>query len=225
MEIVYFGHASFRIKTKTGIVVLDPFSPETLGQPFPKIEADVVTISHQHGDHNAAHLVSGRAVGTQIQAPLVINLPGEYEKNGIRIAGYETFHDKNKGAERGKNTMFKIEAEDIAVLHCGDLGHVLSAEAVEMIDGIDVLMVPVGGFYTIDADEARQIVEKLEPSIVIPMHFRNDVFAPAIMDKLAPLDDFLAKLGVTTSEPVAKLTVSQADFGEETKVVVLSQQS
>ncbi len=214
MDITYFGHSSFKIKTKTGSVVLDPYSAEGLGKALPKIEADIVTISHQHGDHNAATAVDGN--------PLIIDLPGEYEKNSIRVTGFETFHDKNRGADRGKNTMYKIEAEDISILHCGDLGHVLSAEMVELIDGVDILMVPVGGFFTIDAEEARHTVEKIEPSIVIPMHYRTEGFAPAIMEKLAPLEDFLAKLGIT-AEPVTKLTVTQADLGEEMKVVVMSQ--
>jgi L-ascorbate metabolism protein UlaG (beta-lactamase superfamily) len=217
MEIAYFGHSAFKIKTKTGSVVLDPYDAQMLGKPFPKLEADVVTISHDHGDHNASAVIGGD--------PLIINLPGEYERKGIRITGFETYHDKNKGEERGRNTMYKIEGEDVSVLHCGDLGHTLSAETIEMIDGVDVLLIPVGGFYTIDAEEARQVVEKLEPSIVIPMHYRNDAFAAAVMEKLAPLEDFLGKLGVTTYEAVPKLTVSPADFEEQTKVVVLSQQS
>jgi L-ascorbate metabolism protein UlaG (beta-lactamase superfamily) len=204
MEIAYFGHSAFKIKTKTGSVVLDPYDAQMLGKPFPKLEADVVTISHDHGDHNASAVIGGD--------PLIINLPGEYERKGIRITGFETYHDKNKGEERGRNTMYKIEGEDVSVLHCGDLGHTLSAETIEMIDGVD-------------AEEARQVVEKLEPSIVIPMHYRNDAFAAAVMEKLAPLEDFLGKLGVTTYEAVPKLTVSPADFEEQTKVVVLSQQS
>lgn len=217
MEIAYFGHSAFKIKTKTGVVILDPYDAQMLGKSLPKIDADVVTISHHHNDHNAFAHIGGD--------PLVIDLPGEYERKGIRITGFETYHDKNKGEDRGKNTMYKIEGDDVSVLHCGDLGHALSAETIEMIDGVDVLLVPVGGFYTIDADEARQVVEKLEPSIVIPMHYRNEAFSSDIMEKLAPLEDFLGKLGVTTFEAVPKLTVSPADFEEQTKVVVLSQQS
>ncbi len=217
MEIAYFGHSSFRIKTKTGSLVCDPYDAKALGKAFPKVEADIVTVSHDHDDHNAVSSVGGE--------PLVINLPGEYELKGIRVSGFESYHDKTKGEERGRNTMFKIECEDISILHCGDLGHTLSAETIEMIDGVDVLLIPVGGFFTIDAEEARHVVEKLEPSIVIPMHYRNDAFSPGIMEKMAPLEDFLGKLGVTTYEAVPKLTVNRADFEENTKVVVLSQQS
>lgn len=217
MEIAYFGHSSFRIKTKTGSVVLDPYDAKSLGKPFPKVEADVVTISHHHDDHNASSNVGGN--------PLVIDLPGEYERSGIRITGFESYHDKTKGEERGRNVMYKIEAENVSVLHCGDLGHTLSAETIELIDGVDVLLIPVGGFYTIDAEEARQVIEKLEPSIVIPMHYKNDAFPTDIMENVAPLEDFLSKLGITSYEPVSKLSVAPADFEEQTKVVVLSQQA
>ncbi len=217
MEIAYFGHSSFRIKSKTGSVVLDPFDAKVLGKAFPKVDADVVTLSHHHDDHNAYSQVGGD--------PLVIDLPGEYERSGIRITGFESYHDKTKGEERGRNVMYKIESENVSVLHCGDLGHTLSAETIELIDGVDVLLIPVGGFYTIDAEEARQVIEKLEPSIVIPMHYRNDAFSSDIMEKLAPLEDFLSKLGITTYEPLQKLTVTPADFEEQTKVIVLSQQA
>jgi L-ascorbate metabolism protein UlaG (beta-lactamase superfamily) len=216
MDIAYFGHSSFKITTKTGSLVCDPFDAKMLGKPMSKVEADIVTISHHHGDHNAASQVGGD--------PLIIDLPGEYERKGIRITGFESYHDKTKGEERGKNTMYKIESEGISVLHCGDLGHTLSAEMIEMIDGVDVLLVPVGGVYTIDADEARQVVEKLEPSFVIPMHYRNNAYSAEMMEKLAPLEDFLGKLGVTTYEAVQRFTVVPTDLEEQTKVVVLSQQ-
>lgn len=213
MDIKYLGHASFSIKSKLGSVVMDPFDSKTVGLKFPTQEADVVTVSHEHDDHNYLAGVTG--------TPLVVNIPGEYEKNGIRIYGYESYHDANKGADRGKNTLFKIVAEDISVLHCGDLGHMLTEEALEEIDTVDVLMIPVGGFYTISADEAAKIISKIEPSIVIPMHYRTDAHPVETFKDVAPLSNFLEKMGAGTLEPVKKLTIKKADLTDQMQIVVM----
>src|SRR6476469_4622663 len=113
MDIKYMGHASFFLKTKNSRVVMDPFDPK-IGLKFPKTEADIVTISHHHSDHDFLGQVSGE--------PLVIDWPGEFEKQEVRISGFSSFHDKQKGAERGPDTLYKVEADGISVLHCGDLG-------------------------------------------------------------------------------------------------------
>ena len=219
MDITYLGHASFLLKSKEVKLVIDPFSSEMMGLKFSKIEADVVTVSHQHEDHNAVSQVGGD--------PLVIDIPGEYEINGVRIHGFDTYHDKSKGEERGENTIFKFDFDGLTILHCGDLGHPLSAETTQDIDGVDVVMVPVGGVYTIDADEARQIVEKLEPSIVIPMHYRDPKLKPNISkySEMAPVEDFLQKVGVTQAEPVKKLSIKKSDLGEEEMKIVVMEAS
>ena len=214
MEIKYLGHSSFLLKGSQGRVVTDPYDPAMLGKKFPKVEAEIVTISHQHQDHNAGNLVGG--------GPLVLKLPGEYEKSGIRVFGYESFHDSKQGAERGKNILFKIEIDDIAVLHCGDLGHMLSDETIEEIEQVDVLLIPVGGFYTISAEEATQVVSKLEPAYVIPMHYNVPGFSQDLMSKLAPVSDFLQKIGATETVLIDKLIIKKQDIGEDMKVVVLS---
>lgn len=213
MDIKYLGHASFSIKSKLGSVVLDPFDPKVVGLKYATQEADVVTISHAHADHNYQAGISGN--------PLLVNIPGEYEKNGIRVYGYESYHDSNKGADRGKNTMFKIVAEDISVLHCGDLGHTLTEEALEEIDIVDVLMIPVGGFYTISAEEAAKVISKIEPSIVIPMHYKTDSHSAEMFKDVAPLSDFLEKMGAGAIEPVKKLTIKKADLTDQMQIVVM----
>ena len=167
MEIKYLGHASFLIKTKETKLVTDPFDPEMIGQKFPKVEAEIVTISHDHRDHNQEQLVLAPVGGEK----LVINLPGEYEKKGVRIFGFASFHDDKKGFERGENILYKIEADGVSLLHCGDLGFVPEDSFLDLIGSVDVLLVPVGGVYTINADQAQQLVKKIEPSIVIPMHY------------------------------------------------------
>jgi L-ascorbate metabolism protein UlaG (beta-lactamase superfamily) len=213
MNITYLGHSSFLLKNSTGKLVTDPYDGTKMGKKFPKVEADIITISHEHDDHNARTAVEGD--------PLVITIPGEYEKFDIRVSGFETYHDKQQGEERGKNTIFKIEMDDISILHCGDLGHTLSNELIEEINGADVVLIPVGGFYTIDADEARQVVEKLEATIIIPMHYKVPDMSPEIMNNLAPVDDFLAKIGVTEPERMKTLSLKKADLDENTRIIVL----
>jgi len=213
MDIKYIGHASFFIKTKNSRVITDPFDPK-IGLKFPKQEADTVTISHHHSDHDFLGQINGN--------PLVIDWPGEFEKQEVRITGFSSFHDKEKGAQRGVNILYKIEAEGISILHCGDLGVVPDENFLEQIGEVNVLMVPVGGFYTIDANEAVEMVKKVEPSIVIPMHFNRPELDKTVFEKVAPLEDFLKKIGAENAERTTKLTLKESDFGEEeTKVVVM----
>lgn len=209
MEIKYLGHSSFLIKTKTAKIVTDPFDPEMVSLKFPKTEADVVTISHNHKDHNQFKNVSG-INGVN---PLIINMPGEFEKMGVRIFGFQTFHDKTQGAERGENILYKFESEGISVLHCGDLGVIPEESFLETIGEVDILMIPVGGIYTIDAEEAVSLVKKIEPSIVIPMHYGSG--------KLAPVSEFTKKFGLDNPVPLPKLVYKKEEIEQEMKVVVL----
>lgn len=213
MQLKYLGHSSFLIKTKDAKVVMDPFDPKAVGLKFPKQEADVVTFSHQHPDHNY-----GAGVSTDA---LVIDWPGESDKLGVRITGYPTFHDKEKGAQRGENTLFKIEAEEISILHCGDLGHTLTDELVDEIGDVDILLIPVGGHYTIDAAEAVSVVHKIEPSIVIPMHYNHKDLDQKTHKDLAGLDEFVAKYGSAPSETLEVLTMKKDDIPEDTKLIIM----
>ena len=212
MDIKYFGHASFFIKTKNSRVITDPFDLK-IGLKFPKTEADIVTISHGHPDHNYVAQITGE--------PLILDWPGEFEKQGVRISGYSTFHDKQKGAERGLNIMYKFEAEGISILHCGDLGFVPDAPTIAAMGTVDVLMVPVGGFYTIDANEAVELIKKVEPSLVIPMHYNIPELDQEMFGKLAGVEDFLKKIGADSAERTSKLSLKQGDFEEQMKVVVM----
>ncbi len=214
MQIKYIGHASFFIKTKTARVVTDPFDPKMVGLKFPKTEADIVTISHQHQDHNFLGQISGE--------PLVVDWPGEFEKSGVRVFGYKTYHDKEQGVKRGENILYKIEAEDISLLHCGDLGMVLSEETVDEIGEVDIIFIPVGGFYTIDASDAQEVVKRVEPSIVIPMHYGSPQLNQETFKELSPISEFLEKYGVSESQTVDQLVVKKEDLvAEEMKVTPL----
>ena len=182
---------------------------------FVKTEADIVTISHNHKDHNYLEGIKGEA--------LVLDWPGEYEKNEVHIHGYPSYHDKVQGAERGENVIFKIEAENLTILHCGDIGHLLDDSVTEEIGSIDILMIPVGGIFTITAEEAVKVINEIEPSIVIPMHYNRPELLPVTYSSLSPLDVFLKEIGAEGTEPIEKLTIKKEDIvPEETKVVVLS---
>lgn len=215
MDITYLGHSSFRIKTKTATVVTDPFDTQMVGIKYPQQEADIVTVSHDHADHNAADKVTG--------VRKVIEGPGEYEVMGVSIIGYKTYHDSKNGEERGKNTVYVFETEKLRVCHLGDLGHSLSEDLVNELGDIDILIVPVGGDYTIDSKLAAEAVNKIEPFIVIPMHYQQEGLKADTFSSLDGVDNFLKETGLTV-ENLDKLTIKKEDIMEDqsTKVVVLS---
>lgn len=213
MEIKYLGHSSFLLSNKKVRIVTDPFDSHMVGLPFPKVEADVVTISHQHQDHNFSSNVVGN--------PVVFDLPGMYEKQEAVISGYASFHDTTDGKDRGINTLFKIEFDDISILHCGDLGTSNISHIAEEIGEIDILLVPTGGFYTISAKEAASVVKEIDPYIVIPMHYKTPQHSTVSFEKLDPVDTFISEMGMTMPEKVSKLTVNRDMFTESLQVIVM----
>ncbi|MFA4835669.1 MAG: MBL fold metallo-hydrolase [Dehalococcoidia bacterium] len=208
MEITWLGHSCFRIKGKEAVIVTDPFD-KTSGYNLGKITADIVTISHDHPQHSFASGVGGD--------PKVLSGPGEYEIAGVFIYGTRTFHDNTKGQARGKNVIYLMEIDDVKVCHLGDLGHALSAAQVEEISDTDVLMVPVGGVSTIDAAGAAEIINALQPKIVIPMHYKT----AAVTMELDPLDKFLKEMGRKEVAPLPKLSVNKSALPIDTQIVVL----
>ncbi len=212
MDITFLGHASFRLKGKIASLVTDPFDSKVVGFSFPKVSADIVTISHQHDDHNKAELVK--------DVKKVVSGPGEYEINDVSIIGISTFHDDKKGAKRGKNTIYVIEMDGQRIVHLGDLGHKLSEKFVEKAGSVDVLMIPVGGEYTIDATQATELVRAIEPRITIPMHFKVPKLNPETFSKISSVEPFLTQIGLPV-EKINKLNVSIGAIEEEQKVVLL----
>jgi L-ascorbate metabolism protein UlaG (beta-lactamase superfamily) len=214
MEITYLGHSSFKIKTKSTVVITDPFDSAKVGLKFPTIEGDVVTVSHDHEDHNN----SGKVTGIK----KVISGPGEYEVSGVSILGYGTFHDDKKGELRGKNTIYVIEAEGLRIAHLGDLGHALTDEMVSEMGTIDILMIPVGGVYTIGSKEASEVVSKIDPYFVIPMHFKVSGLALSQAEKMESVDAFLKEVGLAV-ENLPKFSIKKDDIVEDqnAKVIVL----
>jgi L-ascorbate metabolism protein UlaG (beta-lactamase superfamily) len=212
MDIYYLGHSAFRLKGKNAVVVLDPFNQEAVGLKFPKTEADIVTISHNHPDHNN----SDKAVG----AKMVINEPGEYEIMGVSIIGIPSYHDDTEGKSRGGNIIFVIEIDGIRIAHLGDLGHKLNEKTLEAMGDIDVLMIPVGGFFTISAKVASDIVREIEPPYTIPMHYKTNGLNPEIANKISKVDDFLSEIGYDV-EKVDKLTLKKDLINQEEYKVIL----
>ena len=163
MKIVYLGHSCFKLIFKNGTAVItDPYTK--VGYELPSVKADVVTISHGHFDHNYLAAVSDYR--------LVASESKKYTYAGIEIEGIESFHDPKQGALRGGNVIFKIRGDGLTVCHFGDIGESYSDELARRIGQVDVLLLPIGGKYTIDADEAKEYVEKLGVKLVIPMHYR-----------------------------------------------------
>lgn len=218
MTITYHGHSCFKIKSKRGTVVTDPFS-EYVGFPLPSLSADLVTVSHQHPDHNASNKVATTARRSK---PFIIDAAGEYEVGGISVFGVPSFHDNSQGAERGRNTIFTMLVDGLRVCHLGDLGHELSSSMIEEIGEIDVLLVPVGGVYTIDPAQAVKTIRSLEPNVVIPMHFKTELHKQELFGEMKTVQDFLKEYGVEVS-PVDKLDLEEGRLPEETEVVVLKQ--
>ncbi len=165
MKIKWLGHSSFVLTESTGTTVLtDPFDPNMVGYSAAPQKVDIVTMSHGHADHN---YIKGVA-----EYDKVIDKAGTYEHEGIHIVGIPSFHDDEEGKARGKNVIFKFGMDGVSVCHMGDIGEPCSPELVERLLPVNVLLIPVGGNYTVDAEQAKEYVERLMPDIVIPMHYK-----------------------------------------------------
>ncbi|MCS7280590.1 MAG: MBL fold metallo-hydrolase [Desulfobacterota bacterium] len=171
MRLKWYGHAAFKITTEKGVkIIIDPYQSGAYGGALSygriEDEADIVLTSHDHDDHGYVKDIKGKFE--------LVKDEGEREIKSVRIKAIPTFHDPSSGRERGKNLMFLIDADDVRILHVGDLGHTLDDKKLEEIGRVDVLLIPVGGYYTIDAKEATQVMESIKPKITIPMHFKTD---------------------------------------------------
>ncbi len=214
MDIIPLGHASFKIRGKHTSIVTDPYDSEMVGLKFPKhTAADIVTVSHAHQDHNATNQIEG--------SPFIITGPGEYEIKGVAVIGFPSFHDTESGKARGGNTIYRMEIDGVVVAHLGDLGHVLLSEQVDNLDGVDILLIPVGGFYTIDAKQASEVITEIEPKIVIPMHYGRKDLNQKMFSELTPLSTFLKEMGKEGVIPQARLTILRDKLPSELQVVVL----
>jgi len=167
VKIKWWGHATFTITTFQGTkIVTDPYN-EDLPYKIVNDKADIVTVSHDHFDHNAVDLVPG--------SPSIVRDISGYSDKEIKIKGIKSYHDDQSGNERGENIIFIYNFNDIKLSHLGDLGHPLNEEQKEALKDVDVLLIPVGGHFTIDADQAYKIVKQINPKVIFPMHYKTDI--------------------------------------------------
>jgi len=208
MEISWLGRSCFRIRGTQATVITDPYSPDT-GYSLGKPKGRIVTVSHQHPGHSYVQGVGGD--------PKIITGPGEYEIGGVLIIGLATFHDAENGSQRGKNTIYLMEIDEVSLCHLGDLGHMLTAEQMEELGNVDILLAPVGGVSTIDAPVAAELARQLEPKVVIPMHYKTE----ALSRELEPVEKFLKETGgeQVTSQP--KLSFNRSNLPLTTQVYLL----
>lgn len=210
MLIQWLGHSCFLLTAQNGTRLLtDPFN-DKVGYPLPQVPAEVVTTSHQHGDHNYIDAVQGKFD--------VIDRTGKFTSYGIEIQGFPTYHDPDQGTKRGSNILFRFLIDGLAIVHCGDLGHVLNPEQVKAIGHVDVLLVPVGGYYTIDARDAAEVMHRLHPTVTIPMHYN-----PGFLNMpIGPVDDFLQEAGGGRRIGAQSIEITLEKLHDQAGVVVLA---
>jgi L-ascorbate metabolism protein UlaG (beta-lactamase superfamily) len=211
MIITYLGHSCFKIQDRTGAegitLTTDPFDKK-VGFRVPNFESDIVTISHDHFDHNNAKSLRGE--------PFVIDMPGEYDRRGVLVHGVVSKH--GGGKDDVVNIMFRIEMDNISIAHLGDLGEVLNEKQLEVLAGVDILLVPVGGKYTLDAKKAVEVISQIEPRIIIPMHYK---VGASKMD-IEGVDGIIKELGLTPTEET-RLNIKKKDLPQEDmELVVMS---
>ncbi|MDI7261185.1 MAG: MBL fold metallo-hydrolase [Thermodesulfobacteriota bacterium] len=214
MKIKYYGHAAFLITSDKGVkIILDPYEPGAFGGQlsYGKIndQADIAITSHDHADHNDIKSLPG--------SPQVVKGSGPKTVKGISIRGIATYHDPSKGSERGTNTIFVLNVDGIRVCHLGDLGHILSEKELAEIGSVDILLIPVGGFFTIDPQEATRVAEQVRPKILIPMHFKTEKVGFPIV----PVEDFLKGKPNPKRSGKSELAFDQGTLPQQMEIVVL----
>jgi len=211
MKIKYLAHAAFLITSDGGVrIVTDPYATSPgIKHGEIKETADIVTVSHEHGDHNNIAAVRGN--------PQVVRASAEVK--GIKIRAIPAAHDDRGGSQRGKNTIFCFEVDGVNVCHSGDLGHTLSEEQVKAIGKMDVLMIPVGGFFTIDAKTATRVVDQIKPKVVIPMHYKTE----RLDFPIAGVDEFIKGKNNVTIVNGSEIAFKAGALPAATQIMVLKQ--
>lgn len=211
-EFRWLGHNCFRMKAREATILTDPLDRIT-GYAMPKQTADIVTISHDHPGHNNLN---------GVRPPYqVVNGPGEYELHDVFITGIRTYHDVEKGATHGYNTMYLITVEGIVICHLGDLGHPLTEEQIEAVSECDILLVPAGGGTVLSPEAAADLIAQIAPKIVIPMQYAT----PNGDRELGTVEAFAKRLGVDMPETLDKLVIRQSELPEAMRLVVLAPES
>jgi L-ascorbate metabolism protein UlaG (beta-lactamase superfamily) len=213
--VVWHGHSCFELQGKSVTIVIDPF--KGVGIPEPKAAADIVLVSHGHRDHNNIKPVLGR------DGQVLDSFVGSKEVKGVTIRGVAAFHDNAMGSKRGKNSVYTFGLDGVQFCHLGDLGHELPLTTVDDLGKVDVLFVPVGGFFTIGPETATKVCEQLKPKIIIPMHYRLPGLRARVMfGFLKTADDFSEGKSYVERIKGASLDIDENDLPKETKIIVLS---
>lgn len=214
MKINYLGHAAFELVLENGKkLVFDPYESGAYdgALAYGPITGsyDVAVVSHDHADHCFTEVTS--------KAGYVVDSAGDHELEGMTVRSFPTFHDESEGSERGKNLISIVEVEGLRIAHLGDLGHSVTAEDIPGLQGVDVLFIPVGGHFTIDARAAAEVVKAINPRVVIPMHFKTD----KVGFPIAPVDDFTRIMENVEKAGESGFTISKENLPDSLKVVVL----
>lgn len=214
MKIKWYGHAAFLITSDKGLkIITDPYESGAYGGQlaYGKIKdtADIALISHEHADHNDSKSLPG--------SPQIIKETGSKTAKGISFKGISTYHDSSKGSERGANTIFTFSVDGIQVCHLGDLGHSLSEKEVAEVGPVDILLIPVGGYFTIDSKEATRVAEQIKPKVLIPIHFKTEKCGFPI----APVEDFLEGKSNVKRLKSSEATFDKATLPKQMEIVVL----
>lgn len=214
MNISWYGHScfkfDFKINNEEVSVVVDPYSSD-VGYKLPVLMADMLLITHDHSDHNNIEAIDFK----DKQNPMLINSPGEYEVKGIFVQGIPSSHDDESGKERGDNIIYRIQGEGMSIAHLGDLGTDLTSEQLDLIENVDILLIPVGGNYTINTSKAVKIMNQVEPKIVVPMHYK----LPKTTIDIDGLDKFTHELGLSDYKEEDQLKLSLSNLTNENVIV------
>ena len=212
MNIIWYGQSCFKIQSKDIVLITDPFDKK-IGLRPPFGSADIVTISHDHYDHNNFQVIKNN--------PFVIDSAGEYEIKKVTIKGIDSCHDNQEGKERGQNVIYKIEMEGINICHLGDFGQdTLINGQLEKIGQVDILFIPVGGVSTIDWKSASAIISQIEPRVIIPMHYKISGVKGELL-KLDTVNKFCEERGVSSKEAVNKFSIKKKDLPQEGSETVI----
>jgi L-ascorbate metabolism protein UlaG (beta-lactamase superfamily) len=214
MKIKWYGHSAFQVTTDSGArIIIDPYESGAFGGSIAygriKDEADIVLTSHDHEDHNYIKDIQGNFVH--------IKEVGQYEEKAVKIRAIPTFHDKSKGQERGINLIFVVSVENMTIAHLGDLGHTLDGSTLQSIGKVDILLLPVGGFFTIDAKEATKVMNDVNPAITIPMHFKTESIGLSI----AGLEWFIKDKKNVKDANASEIVIISATLPKTNEIIVM----
>jgi len=214
MKIKCYGHAAFMFTSDQGVkIITDPYESGgydgQLSYGQIKDQADIVSMSHDHADHNDIRSLPG--------SPEIVKGSGSQKAKGISIKGIPTYHDSSRGKERGANTIFTFSIDGMNICHLGDLGHILDKKDLSEIGPVDILLIPVGGYFTIDPKEATKVAEQIKPRVLIPMHFKTDKCGFPI----APVEDFLKGKPNQKRPKMSEVTFEKKTLPQQMEIMVL----